>query len=215
VSRLLGNRQMRAEQAWTYQGGYRAQLHRKFSLDAAGFLTRYDRLVTLEPKTPFFEPNPPPPHLVLPIRWDNGGYGRTYGGEFFAYWQVTGRWRLSPGYSLLQQTAGLKPFSQDVFATRYSGDAPKHQAQIRSTLNLPHHLEWDASAYYVGALPNGPVPSYTRVDTRLGWRIGESLELSIAGQNLLSPRRMEIVNPFITHSTQVQRSVVAKATWRF
>ena len=71
------------------------------------------------------------------------------------------------------------------------GYSPKQQAQLRSTLDLPHRLEWDTSAYFVGALRHGPVPSYTRLDTRLGWRVGESIEFSVAGQNLLTPRHFE------------------------
>jgi iron complex outermembrane receptor protein len=152
---------------------------------------------------------------VLPATWTNGARGVSYGGEVFANWQVTRRWRLSPSYSLLNLKVERDPYFPDPFTEAVSGDTPKHQAQIRSTVNLPRNFEWDTSAYYVGALRNGPVPSYTRVDTRLGWHIGESLELSIAGQNLLSPRRMEFFSPLQTHTTLVQRGVVGKVTWRF
>ena len=93
--------------------------------------------------------------------------------------------------------------------------SPKHQAQLRSTLELPHRLEWDLSAYYVGALRQGPVPSYTRLDTRLGWRVGESIELSVAGQNLLTPRHIEFGDEAQVHVTQVERSIVGTVTWRF
>jgi hypothetical protein len=59
------------------------------------------------------------------------------------------------------------------------------------------------------------IASYVRLDTRLGWRLGEFTELSFAAQNLLSPRRLEFPNAEQLHATPVQRSVVGKVTWRF
>jgi iron complex outermembrane recepter protein len=67
----------------------------------------------------------------------------------------------------------------------------------------------------VGALRYGPVPGYTRLDTRLGWRAGESIEFSVAGQNLLTPRHIEFRDGMSTNVTQVERSIVGKVTWRF
>jgi hypothetical protein len=45
--------------------------------------------------------------------------------------------------------------------------------------------------------------------------VGELLELSVAGQNLLTPRHIEFANANQVHVTQVERSVVGKLTWRF
>jgi iron complex outermembrane receptor protein len=61
----------------------------------------------------------------------------------------------------------------------------------------------------------GPVPSYTRLDSRVGWRPGESLEFSVAGQNLLTPAHIESADGLQVHVTQVERSVVGRVTWRF
>jgi len=72
-----------------------------------------------------------------------------------------------------------------------AGDAPQHQLQIRSQLNLRRNLEWDSSLMYVSSLSNRNIPGYVRVDTRLGWRPAESVELSLVGQNLLTPRHLE------------------------
>jgi hypothetical protein len=105
--------------------------------------------------------------------------------------------------------------SMDAAFTEVGGASPRHQAQFRSTMNLRRHVEWDTSAYYVGALLSGPVPGHVRLDTRLGWRLGESVEFSIAGQNLLAPGRIEFVNSFLVHSTEAQRSITAKVTWLF
>ena len=109
----------------------------------------------------------------------------------------------------------LDPSSHDTSAAALVGDSPKHQAQLRSTLNLPHNLEWDASAYYVGALGIGPVGSYTRLDTRIGWRFKEGVEFSVGGQNLLTPRHFEFFDGLQVNPSQAERSVVGRVTWRF
>jgi hypothetical protein len=86
---------------------------------------------------------------------------------------------------------------------------------VRSMLDLPHHLEWDNTIGYVGKLADGNVPAYARVDSRLGWRIGEFIELSVVGQNLLTPRHAEFVDAYGINRTLVERSVFGKVTWRF
>ena len=110
---------------------------------------------------------------------------------------------------------GLDPSSHDHSTPAKVGYSPQHQAQLRSTLSLRHNLEWDTSAYFVGALGNGPVSSYTRLDTRLGWRMGEYVEFSVAGQNLLTPRHFEFLDGIQVHPTQVERGVAGNVTWRF
>jgi iron complex outermembrane receptor protein len=110
---------------------------------------------------------------------------------------------------------GLDDSSRDISAQASVGYSPKQQAQLRSKLDLPHGLEWDTSAYFVGALRYAAVPSYTRLDTRLGWRAGEFVEFSVAGQNLLTPRHIEFGDGIQVHVTQVERSIAGKVTWRF
>ncbi len=215
VFQALGSDTVGAERLLDFEVGYRLQATKRLSLDFTAFRSHYRGLPSLEPDTPYFTPNPAPPHLVLPHYFSNLAYANNYGGEVFARWNVTSRWQLSPGFSFLQMKIGLDPSSRDTATQRSAVYSPKHQTQLRSTLDLPHRLEWDTSAYFVGALRYGPVPSYTRLDTRLGWRVGESIEFSVAGQNLLTPRRFEFGDGFQVHVTQVERSVVGRVTWHF
>jgi len=88
--------------------------------------------------------------------------------------------------------------------------------QVRSLRDLPHPLEWDNTVGYVSKLAIGNIPQYARLDSRLGWRVGEAVELSVVGQNLLAPRHAEFFNPvYPLNYTLVERSVFAKVTWRF
>jgi iron complex outermembrane recepter protein len=213
--KLLGGNSV-AEKLLDYEAGYRAELSKHVSVDLTLFASRYDDLQSIEPGSPYFALTPAPPHLVLPLHMANLSYANDYGVEFFARWNVNRRWQVSPGYSYLSMNTKLEPASQDVSTGGFSGFSPKHQFQVRSNVNLPHHLEWDASVYYVSELWSAPVPAYTRLDTRIGWRAGESLEFSVGGQNLLSPRHAEFRSPYdFVMPAYAERSFFGNVTWRF
>lgn len=212
---VLGSHAMEAERLLDFEVGYRTQVNKRLSLAVTAFRSHYSGLQSSEPGTPYFAFAPAPAHLVLPSTFANLAHANNYGVETYANWNLTRRWRLSPGFSFLQMKIGVDPSSHDTSAQSKVGYSPKHQANLRSTLNLPHNLEWDTSASYVGSLGKGPVPSYTRLDTRLGWRVGEGVEFSVAGENLLTPRHFEFLDGVQVHPTQVERSVVGKVTWRF
>ena len=96
------------------------------------------------------------------------------------------------------------------------GVNPDQQWQLRSQLDFGHKWEWDNTLSYTDNLAALKIPSYVRLDSRLGRHIGENVEVSIVGQNLLSPRRQEFTAGFYPAlPTLVQRSVFAKVTWRF
>jgi len=65
-------------------------------------------------------------------------------------------------------------------------------------------------------LSNLRIPSYTRLDTGLTWKLGEGFSLSLVGQNLLKDHHMEFedVNGSM-QSGQIKRSAYAKITWQF
>ncbi len=215
VLTLLGDPRIKNEQLRDYEAGYRAQPGKRFSMDLALFRSYYQHLETSEPGDPFAVDTPGPPHYILPLYVNNLARGRTYGGEIFANWDATSRWRLSAGVSLLHMNVIKDPGSQDSSVQGTTGNTPQHQFQIRSAMRLKHNLDWDTSAYFVGKLTESSIPAYTRVDARLGWRIGESVELSLVGQNLLTPRHSEFGDAFEVNHTLIERAALVKLTWRF
>ena len=76
-------------------------------------------------------------------------------------------------------------------------------------------MEFDTAVYYVSSLPGPEVPLYTRVDTRLGWRPTNALDISVGLQNLLDPRHFESGSSDLVDATQVGRNVYGKFVWRF
>ena len=211
IVKLIGNPNLRAEELRDLEAGYRAQASKRFSLDVTGFASLYRDLKTDVPQTPYFASQQGVQYLVLPQVSTNAAGALSYGAEFSGNWNVTHGWRLSPGYSFLHidangYTAGL---------SSPPGASPNHQFQVRSLLDLPHHLEWDNTLGFVSKLTFGDVPAYTRLDSRIGWRVGEFIELSVVGQNLFTPRHAEFFYSYGLNQTLVERSVFAKVTWRF
>jgi iron complex outermembrane receptor protein len=215
VVTVLGNPKIKAEQLRDYEIGYRAQAGKRISIDFAAFRSYYHNLESSEPGNPFFADTPGPPHYIFPLYIANLAHARTYGGELFANWDVTSRWRISPGLSLLHVNLSQDQASGDSSLQNTAGDSPQRQFDIRSFVKLSRNLDWDTSVYFVGRLADDGIPAYTRVDTRLGWRIGERVELSLVGQNLLTPHHFEFGNALEVIHSQVERSALVKVTWRF
>lgn len=218
VVELTGNPNRKAERLYDFEVGYRAQATQRLSLDIATFSSHYYGLQTNEPGNPFLTTNPGPTYLVIPIIFADDAHAHNYGAEVFANWSVTHRWKISPGYSFLQMHVAGDPSSQDPAAGAIANESPKHQFQIRSFVNLTRNLDWETSVFQVGRLTdggNGSTPGYTRLDSRLGWYVGEFLEFSIVGQNLLSPAHAEYHDAFSILHTLAERSVFCKVTWRF
>jgi iron complex outermembrane receptor protein len=218
VAQYSGSTKSQAERFRDFEIGYRAQATKQFSVDVTAFAGFYHNLQTLDPGEPYFTTDQGPPHLVLPSFFGNTANAHTSGAEVFANWNATSRWRISTGYSAIHLNLIPDPGSQDTHETELADNTPENQVQVRSQVNLTRNLEWDSAAYYVSRLRdggNGPVPAYTRVDTRLGWRIGKSIDLSLAGQNLLAPRHAEFHDAYEVNHTLVERSVLGKITLRF
>jgi iron complex outermembrane receptor protein len=67
----------------------------------------------------------------------------------------------------------------------------------------------------MGSIPAFGIPDHWRADVRLGWRITPKIELSITGQDLLSPSHPEYVFEVLGRSLQVTRGVAGKVSWSF
>jgi iron complex outermembrane receptor protein len=214
---LLGNPNLKPESVVAYELGYRAQVKKRLSVDLATFVNSYRNLESQELLSSFVEPNTFPPLLILPKSFANEIHGITAGIEASVHWKVTDRWTLSPGYSFLQMHLHTDPTSLDTTTVAdVQGSNPGHQAQLRSHFELPHGIDWNSDAYFVGALPAQFVASYTRLDTQLIWRFWERWQLSIVGQNLLADHHVEANDSYaVVNSSEVKRSAYAKMTWKF
>ena len=213
---LLGNTTAKSEHVIAYEVGYRTQPFDRLSIDATVFFNSYDNLQSVDVLSDVVQSNPP--LLIHRESFDNELHGTTGGIEIAAKWKVNGRWTVSSGYSFLQMHLHGDPANSVDTASvaDIQGTNPVHQAQLRSHLELSRALSWDAAVYFVGRLPAPLIASHTRVDTQLTWRIAESTNLSLVGQDLLRDHHAEFNDPLQSvNSSQVKRSAYAKFTWRF
>ena len=217
VLRIVGNPDLLDETAIAYEAGYRASLTERFGVDLTAFYSQLGQQKTTEPGAPFFEATPAPPHLVLPLTFENLMHGESHGFEIAANWKVASRWTLSPGYAFEQIHMHLDPTSQDTTSVpQAEGASPVHSAQLRSHLALSHGLSWDASAYFVDRLTDPAIPAYTRFDTGLTWQWNKKSSLSFVGQNLLKDRHEEFVDSTgSSGTTLIKRSAYVEWTWQF
>lgn len=213
---LFRNPELESERLTAYEIGYRGHLRNGLSLDATAFYNDYAQLLTYEPGVTFLETTLLPPHLVVPLNTGNLAYGQVYGSEVAVNWQAVKRWRLAVSFSLLRFDLQLEPGSGDVSVRDIPETSPQQQWQLHSYLDLPGDLNLDAGIYYVDGLSSQNIPSYTRLDLRLGWKPFKDMELSLAGQNLANNHHPEFTgNNFGLGGSEVPRSVYGKVTWRF
>jgi len=213
---VVGNRGLYSEQLVAYELGYRSQVSKTFSVDAAAFYNIYDNLLSLQPQTPRLVVDAAGPRVLIDLPYSNKRRADTYGLELAANWNVTDNLRLAASYTWLNVMVhssssdhNPQPESMD------EENVPRNQAQIRSYLDITRDLEFNAAAYYVENLAGPNVPSYVRVDLGLTWRPIKGAELSVGVQNLLDDRHKEFDGQFGVTSTEMQRAVYFQFLYRF
>ena len=211
--RLATDRSFLSERLVSYETGYRGLVRPYLYLDISTFYNHYDRLLSIEPGTPFSETTPSPAHLVIPFFLRNGLLGATSGVEIAGDWTPIRSWRLKSSYSYLNVDLERSAGSLDPSVSSTQNSSPRHQVVIQSFVLLPKNLDMDLTYRYASALPAQSVRSYSTADLRFGWHIGEGVEISIAGQNLLQPHHTEYGGD-PGGLVGIKRSAYAKITWR-
>jgi iron complex outermembrane recepter protein len=150
----------------------------------------------------------------------NDAEGETYGAELSATYQMLDWWRLTAGYTYLEVDLRERSGRTDVNRGKTDSADPQQWASLRSSMNLPGHLEFDLGGRWVDTVHNisngvrGTVPSYFELEARLGWHPHDDWEISIVGQNLLDDQHPEMGFPNANRH-QIERSVYGKVTWQF
>jgi iron complex outermembrane receptor protein len=196
------NDDFKTESAVAYELGLRARPVSSLTLDASGFVYRYDDLRSTEPASG-----------SIPPTFRNGLNAKSHGAELAAMYQPFRRLLVKGSYRLLDLRFSKDADSRDATNGSSEGDDPKHVAVVGAHLTLPHEIEIDAFLRVASALPRPPLGGYTTMDARLGWRAGKQWEIALIGRNLLDAQHPE----FITTNSlndQVHRRGTVKVTWR-
>ncbi len=238
---IVGNPDFQPETVVDYEAGYRVMPNNRVSFDLAAFYSLYSKLQSYGLLAPVLSPSQDLTVFTLPVQYVNGQKAHDYGAEGAVTWNVIPRWRLAGSYSWLRSNLffpagasngeagiyGNSPFagmltqvadqlvSSLTAGSPQSGTAPRQQFGLQSYLKVNPKISFDNSLYYVGRLAAFGVPSYMRLDSRLGYKLRPGIQTSIVGQNLLSPQHLEFGNVAQAVSSQIPRSVFGSVTWSF
>jgi iron complex outermembrane receptor protein len=206
-----GTDDFESEKLMAYEIGYRVQPLEKLSLDLAAFYNDYNDLRSMQ-----IVSLPAPPVTPLTTLLGNDLYGHTKGGEISATWKMTDWWQLRPSYTYLHMNLYARPPAVSGWVPQIEGSSPQNQFSLRSSMDFPHGVTFDAVLRYMDNLPTFQIESYFELDARLGWRINKHLEASITGRNLLHDQHAEFApTQIFTQTTEIPRSVCGEITWQF
>jgi iron complex outermembrane receptor protein len=191
-----------SEHVRAYELGYRRLVSAQLWYDVAVFHNDYDNLRTTEAAT-----------------IANLMNGDTRGVEIAVRWEPATNWRIDAAYTWLDMDLSLDPGSvsnpgQLAFT---EGLVSENQLSVRAAVDLPHDLTIDATVRYVDELESLAYPDYTQLDLSFGWLATEHFEISATGRNLLDSHQPEQDFAFSASGvpTENERSLYARATWRF
>jgi iron complex outermembrane receptor protein len=186
---LTGNRDADSEVLIAYEAGYRIAPTPDLNFDFTIFYNDYRTILFAGPDA------------IGPFSDD--GTAESYGAEAVAKWQVSPNWRLVAAYSFVDMHVHNSFHEPE-------GDAPHHQAQLRSYLDVTDDVDLNAALYYVDNVPNQNAGDYLRLDVGVTWRPDDQVEISVWGQNLLDDAHAEF-----GRGPQVERGVYGQITFRF
>jgi iron complex outermembrane receptor protein len=193
-----------SEELTAIEAGYRGQPMTGVSLSMSLFYNFYDRLRTTEPASAT---------TLLPVRLENGLKGETFGIEAWATVQAAPWWRLSAGVATLDKEFELKAGHVDLQNGISLGNDPDFQTRLRSQIDFGDNVELDALLRVVDSKPDPRVDTYAEMDVRLAWQPSDTLELFVAGRNLLHDRLDESGDA--ERAQLIPRSVVGGARLSF
>lgn len=206
-----------------YEVGYKYKPTVDILFDATAFYNKYRKLRTFEGAGPTLQNG-----TVLNPTAANLGYGESYGFELSGKWQVNNDWRLESSYEYLNLNLSLSSASNDDVTVlggidnleNAEGQSPASQFKLKSFYNITPKLEFDNILYYVGRLKKGinnnqAIPSYVRIDTRLGYFFTRNLDLSLGIQNLLDHRHSEFKGAVYNNRAELGRTYYAKLVWQY
>jgi iron complex outermembrane receptor protein len=210
IVRFDGNEDVAAEEAITWEGGWRAQVLPAVSADLSLYYAWYDRLRSVDLLAPVVEGG----FIVQPAEVGNGARGHAYGGTITATWHPRSSLRLVGSYTLLRMRAEPREDAPPGSTPSVSpGLNPEDQALLRGSLTLPRGLEADLALRYVGELPGpGRIPGYVEADARIGWLARPGLNIGLAGHDLLHDQHAEF---FSLPQRFIQRRAELQVEWRF
>jgi iron complex outermembrane receptor protein len=198
---LTGSADFESEDVVAYEAGYRGLVRDRLSIDLAGYVNLYDDLRTQEVAA------------GRPIVLANLMNGVSRGLESTASLQVTPWWQLHVSHAVMWKELTFDPGSTDPTGGVAEANDPRQLFKIRSHVNAPAGIQFDAFLRRYGSRPQPAVESYTELEARIGYRVKPGWELALIGGNLLHDRHVEFRAG--TAPETFERSLSLLSVWRF
>ncbi len=194
-----------SEKTVSYEAGYRSWIGENVMADIAFHYNVYDELRT--------EENIDENGLGIYFQ-GNEMSGSSYGAELSVTADVTKGWRIRAGYTIFRIDLKTSETSVDTDSEGYyENSSPANKLFLTSYIDLPWNMEADLFVSYVDSLKFSEIPSYTKMDARLGWNPGPDWEFSLIGKNLTDERHPEYEASYQLAEEMV-RSFWVKAVYR-
>ncbi len=209
---ISGNDSIDSEVLKAFEVGYRAIPTETLSVDSTFFYYIYDNLSGFTSGTPYTNLQSNPPYLIMPLDMNNIMEGKTHGTEITVNWQPVPPLRIQASWSWFDMD--IETGTAEISYTE--DDAPTHQVSLRSMFDLPAHTCLDIWMRFVDEILDGGVDSYTELDVRVSWSPVETIEISVAGKNILDNSHPEYIESFLWGKpVEVERNFLGKISVKF
>jgi len=201
---VYGDDDSKSEELISYEAGVRTELTTSTALDVSIYYNDYDKVRSVE-LDPSITPPTPAPAVII----DNDGKAEIFGLETVFDWKINDRWSSQFVYSFAHGHFNSEVPSQD-------RNTPEQQVSIKNYISLSDSWELDAAIRYVDRMSAIGIDDYVTADVRLAWTPTDDLTLELIGRDLFGPSRTEYVESLVQYvSSQVERGVYGKITWKF
>ena len=209
-----------SERLTAFEAGYRGAITDRFNVDIAGYYNEYSDLIAtgVSPAGAMVTVDPATGATIVANTAVSGNFAaaKAYGVEIAADVTLTDWWRLKAAATHQRLDYDFDEAALMDASVDYSGLSPTTSVSLRSQMDLTDDIEFDVWLRHVGELDGVGVEAHTDLDLRLGWRVTDSVEISLVGRNLLSERREEFSDPFYPAPRgNVERSAYFSANVRF
>jgi iron complex outermembrane recepter protein len=198
---VRGGDDFESERLIASEVGYRVRPSTALSFDAAVFIHQFTDLRSQEA----------PATGAVPLTLANTLEGHSRGIELGINVQPVTWWRTHVGSTWLDTSIQRSTGSRDVTGGVSEMNDPGYVFGLRSSIDLPRDVELDVVLRAIDDLPNPPVPAYSEMTLRLGWRVTPRSDVWIVGHDLLhdrhaglcaaAPRRVEFERGFRVGTT--------------
>jgi len=204
---LLTGGSFQSEKLVAFEAGYRGQPTAWTTLSVSAFYNSYDDIRTTE-----FQPGG-----GLPIQLMNGLEGHTYGLEAWSASQLAPWLRVNLGLSALWKRFHERSGHADLAQRDALGHDPHLQLFLRAEIIPVERLRFNFGLRRIGGLDASGgeprIPAYVEADANLAFRLSDTLEFYVAGNNLLHETHLESNDT--ARATLAQRSLYLGTRLRF